>query len=419
MQAVCYEEEWEYEEICIGDIKDLLEEYEIEVLSPDDYVPVNYFIDKGLWEEYILSIDDKNIICNENHLFETDKGWKYAKDLIDKTDVLYLCEEGIFKPGSVTRTGKMVPIVDINVEHENHRYYTNGVSSHNTGKSLSMCNSAAYAIKNGIDCLYITMEMAEEKISQRIDANLFNMAYAEIPKTNKEMFVSTFDKMKQKSYGKLYIKEYGTGGASITQFKALLQDLKVKKNFIPKIIFVDYLNICASARAGKGANSFEKVKCIAEELRSIAMDYNVPVVTATQLNREGISSTDPDMTSASESIGIAFVSDFMAAMVATDEMRANGMIKTIQLKNRFSDPNDKKIHMIGVNYSVMKLYDLQTQPNHIISQNQGTPAANSRSPLASVIDTGIQDLFEEISSMPINNINEDDLPTEQTTIQWG
>lgn len=281
------------------------------------------------------------------------------------------------------------------------------------GKSLTMCSCAAHAIKTGYDVLYITMEMAEEKISQRIDANLFNMAYGEIPKIDKSQFVSTFDKIKEKSYGRLIIKEYGTGSASSVNFTALLQELELKKNFRPQIIFVDYIGICASVRAGKGANSFEKIKNISEELRSIAMDYDIAMVSATQVNRDGINNTDPDMTNVSESVGLLFTADALIAMIASDEMRAAGMIKTIKLKCRFSDPNYKKVQMIGVNYSMMKLFDLEQQPAHIAQQNLTNPVANSiktsaanvqmHTQSASALEAALTEVMEEFNNTTVTS----------------
>ena len=258
------------------------------------------------------------------------------------------------------------------------------LASTGVGKSLTMCNSAAHALKNGKNVLYITMEMAEEKIAQRIDSNLFDTQFKEIYIMDKASYTTRFEEMKKEEYGRLIIKEYGTGSASITNFKALLQELDTKQNFRPQIIFVDYLNICASARAGKGANSYEKVKYIAEELRSMAMDYNVPVISATQANREGVNSSELDLTNTSESIALPATCDAMFALTATDEMRNAGFIKTIKLKNRFGDPNYNKVHMIGVDYSIMKLSDIE-QPSHITAANEiekqavekKTPALNT------------------------------------------
>ena len=244
------------------------------------------------------------------------------------------------------------------------------MASTGVGKSLTMCHSAASALKIGRDVLYITMEMAEEKIAQRIDCNLLDLTVKEILDMEKTDYVSEFEKMKKSEHGRLIIKEYGTGSASITNFKALIQELKSKQNFEPSIIFIDYLNICASARAGKNSNSYEKVKYIAEELRSLAMEFKVPIISATQANRDGINNSELDLTNTSESIALPATCDAMFALSATEDMRKNGTIKVSKLKNRFGDPMDKNVHMIGVDYSKMRLFDLNNQPAHINAQNQ-------------------------------------------------
>jgi hypothetical protein len=281
----------------ISKIKSLLDEdYEVEVLSPDGYVPVNYYIDKGIWDEYLLEMEDgRTVRVNENHLFETEMGWKFAKDLCNihpHTELHWniLCDDG-WKYGKVIKTGDRIPIVDINVEHENHRYYTNGISSHNTGvgKSLFMCHVASSCMVLGKNVLYITLEMAEEKIAERIDANLLNVKVDELEKLSKEDYDKKVARVKKKTTGKLIIKEYPTASASVTHFRALLNELNLKRNFKPDIIFIDYLNICTSSRIKPGAsiNSYTYVKSIAEELRGLAVEYTVPIVSATQTTRSG------------------------------------------------------------------------------------------------------------------------------------
>ena len=304
------EQLWQEQEISIGDINTLLDSgYEIEVTSPDGYVPVSLFVDKGEWDEYILTLDSGiQVKVNENHLFETDKGWQYAKDLINNPNELYLTEGNNLIQGNVVKTGNRIPIVDIQVEHDNHRYYTNGVSSHNTGvgKSLVMCHNAASSLDQGKNVLYISMEMAEERIAERIDVNLLNLGMTEIKTVEKSIFDSRVQRLKKKTQGTLIVKEYPTASAHAGHFRALIEELKVKKNFTPDIIFIDYLNICASQRIkyGNGANSYTIVKSIAEELRGLAVEYNVPLVSATQANREGINSSDLDLTNTSECIWV-------------------------------------------------------------------------------------------------------------------
>jgi len=240
-----------------------------------------------------------------------------------------------------------------------------------TGKSLTLCHSAASAIKNGHNALYISMEMSEYKITERIDFNLLEMGGVSIMNMEKEEYVSRFQKMQQKNYGRFFCKEYGTGSASIIQFRKLVQDLKQKKNFTPDIIFVDYINICASARAGKNANSYERVKHIAEELRSFAFECNVPLVTATQTGRNAQGTSDVSLEDTSESIGLPQTCDIMIGLSSTEEMRDSGLMKSTTLKNRFGDLNYHKYHMLGVEYAKMTLFNLDEQPAHIEATQVG------------------------------------------------
>ena len=284
---------WIENETSIAEIKTLLDNgYEVEVDSPDGYVPVNFFINKGMYEEYILKIDGfEPIKCNADHLFETSVGWMKASHLYEKYQIMHFLTENGYKLGSVSKTGNQIPIVDINVNHSNHRYYTNGVSSHNTGvgKSLFMCHMASSVLLSGKNVLYITMEMSEEKIAERIDANLLNVNIQDIADLPKQIFESKVSNLAQKTQGTLIIKEYPTASAHSGHFKSLLNELALKKSFRPDIVFIDYLNICASSRyrAGSNVNSYTVVKAIAEELRGLACEANVPIVSATQTTRSG------------------------------------------------------------------------------------------------------------------------------------
>ena len=380
--------EWEEQDISIGDIDMLLTSgYEIEVTSPDGYVPVSLFVDKGEWDEYILTLDSGiQVKVNENHLFETDKGWQYAKDLINIPNELYLTEGNILIQGNVVKTGNRIPIVDIQVDHDNHRYYTNGVSSHNTGvgKSLVMCHMAAASLAQNKNVLYITMEMAEERIAERIDVNLLNLGMSEIKTVDKSIFESRIQKLRKKAHGTLIIKEYPTASAHTGHFRALIEELKSKKEFVPDIIFVDYLNICASQRMkfGAGVNSYTYVKYIAEELRGLAVEYNVPLVSATQSNREGINSSDLDLTNTSESIGLPQTCDLMLALISTEELEGLGQIMIKQLKNRYNDPSYYKKFVVGIDRNKMRIFDVEnsaqvglvapTQPSYTPKEKKDT-----------------------------------------------
>ena len=227
------------------------------------------------------------------------------------------------------------------------------------GKSLFMCHMAGSALTQGYNVLYITCEMAEEKIAERIDANLLNVNVKDIVELPEVLFSSKVNEIAKKTRGKLIIKEYPTASAHVGHFKALLSDLNLKKDFKPDIIFVDYLNICASVRY-KGAivNSYTYVKAIAEELRGLAVESNVPIISATQTTRSGYGNSDPDLTDTSESFGLPATADFMFALISTEELEQQGRIMVKQLKNRYNDPTSSRKFMVGIDRSKMKLYDV-------------------------------------------------------------
>jgi hypothetical protein len=356
---------WIEKETSIAEIKTLLDNgYEIEVDSPDGYVPVNFFINKGMYDEYVLKVDGCDPVrCNADHLFETSFGWMKASHLYEKYQTNHFITKNGYKLGSVLKTGNQIPIVDINVNHPNHRYYTNGVSSHNTGvgKSLFMCHIASSVLLQGKNVLYITLEMAEERIAERIDANLLNIPIQDIVDLPKQMFEKKVINLAKKTQGTLIIKEYPTASAHSGHFKSLLNELALKKSFKPDIIFIDYLNICASSRfkGGNNVNSYTLVKSIAEELRGLAVEFNVPICSATQLTRSGFGSSDPELTDTSESFGLPATADLMFALISTEELEGLGQILVKQLKNRYSDPTVYKRFVIGIDRAKMRLYDVE------------------------------------------------------------
>ena len=227
------------------------------------------------------------------------------------------------------------------------------------GKSLFMCHVASNCLLQGKNVLYITLEMAEEKIAERIDANLLNVPIQKLAEMPKMMFEKKVNNLSKKTQGKLIIKEYPTASAHVGHFKALLSDLSLKKDFKPDIIFIDYLNICASARY-KGAivNSYTYVKAIAEELRGLAVEHNVPIISATQTTRAGFGNSDPDLTDTSESFGLPATADLMFALISTEELESQGRIMVKQLKNRYNDPTNNRKFMIGIDRAKMRLYDV-------------------------------------------------------------
>jgi replicative DNA helicase len=229
------------------------------------------------------------------------------------------------------------------------------------GKSLFMCHMAAGVLTQGRNVLYITMEMAEERIAERIDANLLNLTMDELKVIDKDIYESRIDKIAKKTKGKLIIKEYPTAGAHSGHFRALLEELKLKREYAPDIIFIDYLNICASQRMKQGGsvNSYTYIKSIAEELRGLAVEYNVPIVSATQTTRSGFTNSDPGLEDTSESFGLPATADFMVALVSNEELEQLNQIIVKQLKNRYNDPSYFKRFVVGIDRSKMRLYDVE------------------------------------------------------------
>lgn len=240
------------------------------------------------------------------------------------------------------------------------------------GKSLFMCHVAAGCISQGYDVLYITMEMAEEKIAERIDANMLNIKLDDLHIIPKEDYLRRFEALQSKTRGKLIIKEYPTASASAMHFRSLLNELQLKKNFKPKIIFVDYLNICSSSRIKQGGsvNSYTYIKSIAEELRGLAVEFNVPIVSATQTTRSGYSNSDVGLEDTSESFGLPATADFMFALITTEELQQLNQIMVKQLKNRYNDPSMNKKFVIGVDRSKMKLFDAEDSAQAIVDSGQ-------------------------------------------------
>jgi len=241
------------------------------------------------------------------------------------------------------------------------------------GKSLFMCHVASSALLGGKNVLYITLEMAEEKIAERIDANLLNVPIQEITELPKVMFEDKVTKLANRTQGSLIIKEYPTASAHAGHFRSLLNELALKKSFRPDIIFVDYLNICASERyrAGSNVNSYTVVKAIAEELRGLACEANVPIVSATQTTRSGYGSSDVELTDTSESFGLPATADLMFALISTEDLEGLGQIMVKQLKNRYNDPTIFKRFVVGIDRAKMRLYDCeQSAQNDILDSGQ-------------------------------------------------
>lgn len=285
--------------------------------------------------------------------FDNRVGHDYIEDASSRFDYLHRKEERIPFDleyfNKITKGG--LPQKTLNI----------ALAGTGVGKSLFMCHMAANCVSQGRNVLYITMEMAEERIAERIDANLMNVALENLHDLPKPMFEDKMKKLNKKVSGKLIIKEYPTASAHANHFRALLQELSIKKSFKPDIIFIDYLNICASSRfkGGSNINSYTLIKAIAEELRGLAVECNVPVVSATQTTRSGYVSTDIGLEDTSESFGLPATADFMFALISSEELQELQQIQVKQLKNRYNDPTINKRFILGIDRAKMKLYDVE------------------------------------------------------------
>ena len=342
--------------------------------------------DKAIYNaimESVSILDDKNGKKSKGEIpqlladalgvsFDSNVGHDYIQDSDDRYDFYHRVESRIKFDldifNKITKGG--LPFKTLNI----------ALAGTGVGKSLFMCHCAAGALSQGSNVLYITLEMAEEKIAERIDANLLNITMDELHTISKEDYERKFSTLRNKVQGKLIIKEYPTASASTLHFRALLNELALKKNFRPDIIFVDYLNICASSRIkpGGNVNSYTYIKSIAEELRGLAVEFNLPVVSATQTTRSGYSNSDVDLTDTSESFGLPATADFMFALITNEELEALGQIMVKQLKNRYSDPNYYKRFVVGVDRAKMRLYDTeQSAQSDILDSGQPDEPINT------------------------------------------
>jgi replicative DNA helicase len=338
--------------------------------------------DKAIYNaimESVSILDDKNHKTSKGEIpkllsdalgvsFDSHIGHDYINDAEERFDFYHRVEERIRFDldlfNKITKGG--LPVKTLNI----------ALAGTGVGKSLFMCHVAAACISQGKDVLYITLEMAEERIAERIDANLLNVDIQELHTISKQDYDRKFEVLRSKTQGKLIIKEYPTASASTLHFRSLLQDLHLKKNFKPEIIFVDYLNICSSARMkpGNSVNSYTYIKAIAEELRGLAVEFAVPIVSATQTTRSGFTNSDPGLEDTSESFGLPATADFMFALISTEELEQLGQIMVKQLKNRYSDPNNYKRFVIGIDRAKMKLFDAEPDAqNGIIDSGTNIP----------------------------------------------
>ena len=296
-------------------------------------------------------------VCFDNHV-----GHDYIEDFADRYEYYHRVEEKIPFDlemfNKITKGGLSKKTLNI------------ALAGTGVGKSLFMCHVAAGALMQGKNVLYITMEMAEERIAERIDANLMNVTMDDLKNLPKQMFDDRISRIKNKTEGKLIIKEYPTASAHSGHFRALLNELDLKKEFRPDIIFIDYLNICASSRfkMSGSVNSYIYIKGIAEELRGLAVEFNVPIVSATQTTRSGYANSDMELTDTSESFGLPATADFMFGIISTEDLEKLGQLLIKQLKNRYNDPSQHKRFVIGVDRAKMRLYDVDMSAQKNIMQ---------------------------------------------------
>jgi len=315
--------------------------------------------------ESITIIDGKHDTLTKNALpelltkalgvaFDTNVGHDYIENVEERYEFYHTEEDRIPFDleyfNKITKGG--IPNKTLNI----------ALAGTGVGKSLFVCHVAASALVDGANVLYITMEMAEERIAERIDANLLNVPIDQLDKMSKDMFTTKVADLARKTTGRLIVKEYPTGSAHAGHFRALLNELKLKKQFKPDVIFIDYLNICSSSRMkamGGSINSYTYIKAIAEELRGLAVEFDVPVFSATQTTRSGYSNTDVGLEDTSESFGLPATADLMFALISTEELERDGQIMVKQLKNRYNDPTMHKRFVVGIDRAKMRLFDVE------------------------------------------------------------
>ena len=296
--------------------------------------------------------------------FDPNVGHDYIEQATDRFEYYHRVEERIPFDldyfNKVTKNG--IPRKTLNIV----------MAGVGVGKSLTLCHFASSYINQGKNVLYISLELAEEEVAKRIDANVLNISIDDLMVLPKDLYDKKIENLKNKTNGKLIVKEYPTASASTVHFRSLLNELNLKKGFVPDVIMVDYLNICASSRIkpGNGVNSYTYVKAIAEELRGLAVEFNVPIWSATQLTRSGYTSTDPGMEDTSESFGLPATADFFFAIVVTEQLTQLGQIMVKQLKNRYNDPSINKRFVLGIDRAKMRLYDVEASAQDLSDSGQ-------------------------------------------------
>lgn len=347
----------------IKNVKDLLNDYDVEIETADGWQPVSEFVDKGDWNGYQAIANGRSVIVNEAHLFDTCRGWLSARDLVGCFDVTVLMDDGNYHPITVFELNQMVPIVDVQIDHPNHRYFANGFSSHNTnvGKSHMLCSLATDYMLDGLNVLYITLEMSEMRIAQRIDANLLDIPIQDIEEIPESTYEARFQKvLDHEGRGQLVIKEFPAKTAGALKIKALVDELKIKRNFRPDVIILDYLNLCKSDLIKMTENMYIYIKTVAEELRGLAQELNLPIISATQTNRDGQNSTDLDLTEMAESHGLSMTADLIIALIVTEQLEEMKQMRGKTIKNRYG-PKWQSF-LLGNDRQHMRIFNL-TDPS--------------------------------------------------------
>lgn len=330
----------------------------VQICSPDGYVPVKSYINKGLKNVYKLTVKGCELIGSGKHLVETRSGWKFLEDLKngDEVSTAFGFFECIIENLNEERV-----VVDIEVDHPNHRYYTNWISSHNTnvGKSLIMCALSKNFLAQNKKVLYISLEMSEEKIVERLLANIFDVALNDLKTMPKAEFMRRYELIRKFLKSDFKVVQYGAKTVSANKIRSILKDYQVKKNYTPDVLIVDYLGLMNTNNKSKDSNSYSEMKLISEELRAVAVEYGMPIWSAMQTNRNGFKNVELELTDIADSIGTAATADLIIGVTQNDELKEAGKFIWYILKNRYG-LNDQKL-FVGVDYPKMRIYGLESE----------------------------------------------------------
>lgn len=349
----------EYKQINISEILNImLINCKVEISSPDGYVPVKSYINKGLKNVYKLTVNGNELIGAGKHLVETRTGWVFLESLKNGDEVY--TESGFFEC-VVENLNEERVVVDIEVDHKNHRYYANGISNHNTnvGKSLIMCALSKNFLAQNKKVLYISLEMSEEKIVERLLANIFDVALNDLKTMSKQEFMRRYELIKKFLKSDFKVVQYGAKTVSSNKIRSILKDYEVKKNYKPDVLIVDYLGLMNTNNKSKDSNSYSEMKLISEELRAVAVEYGMPIWSAMQTNRNGFKNVELELTDIADSIGTAATADLIIGVTQNDELKEAGKFIWYILKNRYG-LNDQKL-FVGVDYPKMRIYGLESE----------------------------------------------------------